>query len=234
LRRGDATNSIRYGALNSQFGEFQTPAQSKPQYQPVERLAAPDSLELTVELLPLVFGLAFIVFIRILVPFHLDHIVNGRPVEHLHKQECHSQRVRRRTKSKVLLSQPPVSPPYGPAQQVIAKNGANSQKWRAQRKLEQIYKGIAVHNTLVNRAQNVRHDTARRATQPEGSAAKPDQFNGNYAIWKGGGRWKSEGSAGASGARPVYSLASGASRLRGEMYPTKRSGRIASALAPPE
>ena len=66
LRRGDATNSIWYGELNSQFGEFQTPAQSKLQYQPVERLAAPDSLELTVELLPLVFGIAFIVFIRIL------------------------------------------------------------------------------------------------------------------------------------------------------------------------
>ncbi len=72
------------------------------------------------------------------------------------------------------------------------------------------------------------------ARQPEAVLKYRTISEGIYARRKGGGRWKRVGNAGASGVRPMYSKASGMSKLSGEMMPAQRSGRIASKSAPSE
>jgi hypothetical protein len=56
-------------------------------------------------------------------------------------------------------------------------------------------------------------------------------FAGNYASLKGGGRWKEDGRIGESDARPTYILAIGGKRLRGDITPTDKIGRMASHAA---
>jgi hypothetical protein len=78
---------------------------------------------------------------------------------------------------------------------------------------------------------NDRQDFSKRPSLAQnslGCCATHDQFLKDQAILLGGGRWKDAGRTGMSGVRPRYMQAIGDNRLRGEITPAKRIGKIAS------
>ena len=64
-------------------GNHECQPNSKPQHQPVHRLAATNSFVLAVQLLREAFRIAFIILIRVLVLHHLYDIGNAGPVKDL-------------------------------------------------------------------------------------------------------------------------------------------------------